>query len=86
MTDDEIKTAIETALTSALSLAKGLFPCLHGHGLNDLSQDQRIFTEAVNKMEERLVETNRDGNYYIDEGDRKIGRFNLAESRRRFTK
>jgi len=85
MTDDEIKTAIETALASALSIVKGLFPHLHGHGLHDLAEDQQTFSEAIKTMEERLVETNRDGNYFIDEGDRVTGDYNLKNYRRVFS-
>ena len=86
MTDDEIKAATEVALENNLKMVKALFPTLLGHGLNKLSADQQIFNQASKTMEGRLVEKNRDGEYYIDEGDRVTGDYNLKEYRRRFTK
>jgi len=86
MTNDEIKIAIEAALDNALKIAKGWFPTLLGHGLSELSKDQRAFTEASNTMGERLIEKNRDDEYYIDAGDRVTGDHNLQEYRRRFTR
>jgi len=86
MTDDEIKIAIEAALDNALKIAKGWFPTLLGHGLERLSENQQILTQACNTMESRLIEKNRDDEYYIDAGDRVTGDYNLQEYRRRFTK
>ena len=86
MTDDEIKAATEVALDNNLKLVKALFSTLFGHGLDKLSEDQRIFGQASKTMGERLVEKNRDGEYYIDESDRVIGDYNLKECRRRFTR
>jgi len=85
MTDDEIKIAIETAVDNALLTIKALFPTLLGHGLSELSKDQRIFAEASTTMEGRLVEKNRDDEYYIDEGDRVTGNYNLKDFRLKFT-
>ena len=88
MTDEEIKNAIEAALNNSLSIVKAWFPTLLGHGLPELStdEDQRIFTEAVSTQEARLVEKNRDGIFFIDEGDRITGSYNLKEYRRRLTR
>ena len=88
MTDEEINAAAAVAIDNSLKLVKALFPTLLGHGLLELSgdQDQRIFTEACDTMESRLIEKNRDGNYYIDEGDRVTGDYTLKEYRRRLTK
>ena len=85
MTNDEIIAAIEVALENALKIAKGWFPTLLGHGLSELSKDQRVFTEASNTMGERLIEKNRDDEYFIDEGDRVTGDYNLKNFRSKFT-
>lgn len=88
MTDEEINIAAAAAIENSLKMVKALFPTLLGQGLLELSgdQDQRIFTEACDTMESRLIEKNRDGNYYIDEGDRVTGDYTLKEYRRRLTK
>jgi len=81
MTDDEIKIATEAALDNSLAIVKTWFPTLLGHGLVELSKDQRILVQASRIMEQRLVEKNRDDEYFIDEGDRKIGSYVLTDYR-----
>ena len=88
MTDEEIETAAQAALDNSLRIVKALFPTLLGHGLFELSkdQDQRTLTQASTTMEERLIEKNRDGEYFIDEGDRVTGDYSLKEYRQKFTR
>jgi len=54
--------------------------------LQELSEDPRVFTEAMKTMEERLKEKNRDDEYFIDEGDIETGDYTLKDYRLHFTK
>jgi len=81
VTDEEILIATEIALNNALHIVKAWFPTLLGHGLDKLSEDQRILVQAAGTMGERLVEQNRDDEYFIDEADRKVGDYVLTDHR-----
>ena len=80
--------AAQAALDNSLKIVKALFPTLLGHGLLELSgdQDQEGFTKAMSTMEERLIEKNRDDEFFIDESDRMTGDYTLKEYRQNFTR
>jgi len=88
MTPDEMYAAAQAALDNSLQIVKALFPTLLGHGLLELSgdQDQEGFTKAMSTMEERLIEKNRDDEFFIDESDRMTGDYTLKEYRQNFTR
>ena len=86
LTDDEKVAAIASSLGNSLKIIKALFPSLLGAGLQELSKDPRVFGEAVKTMQERLMEKNRDDEFFIDEGDRETGDYTLKDYRLHFTK
>jgi len=88
MTDEEKKIAILASLDRCLKIVKTLFPGLVGYGLKTLSEarDQSAFNRAAQRIEGRLPEKNRDGEQFLDEGDRQLGAHLLTYYRRFFTK
>jgi len=82
------KADVMSCLANCLTIVKAMFPSTLGAGLHVLSQanDQSTFTRSISTIEQRLMETDDQGEPYLDSGDRELAAHILSHYRRTLTR